>query len=235
MLMFVMVDGIDGSGKRTIVEAMRDELLSKGSTCFDLGQWCTEHHELPTPQDMQEANVLIGVEPTYTWIGAAIRNEMVRNGREYTTRDIANAFSLDRLVLYKRCYLPALERGMTILAERGVSSSIVYQPAADPSIHLQDLLALSGNALTLQHAPDHLIIASLDPATAMERLAQRSNKHDEHIYEKEAFLRTLHERYHSDWFKKLFTDRGTQVHFLDTSGTIEEVRTAAAALLMQLV
>lgn len=230
-----MVDGIDGSGKRTIVEAMRDQLIATGATCFDIGEWCKSHHELPSSEAMAQARVVIGVEPTYAWTGAAIRQEMVRSGNDYRTADIAAAFSLDRLVLYKRCYLPARERGATILAERGVSSSLVYQPAADPSITLEHELSLSGNALAMEHAPDHLVIALLDPKIAMERLARRSQKQDKHIYEKEAFLRTLHERYQSDWFKKLFTDRGTHVHFLDTSPSIEEVRTAARALLMQLV
>jgi thymidylate kinase len=233
--MFVMVDGIDGSGKRTIVEAMRDELLSKGKICFDLGEWSKVHHALPELSDIQHANAIIGVEPSYAWAGAAIRDEMVRNGRGYTSRQIAEAFSTDRLTLYRRCYLPALEHGSTILTERGVSSSIAYQPAADPALSLEDVLAMSGNAFALKYAPTHLVVASLDPRMAIERLNKRSTKADDAVFEKEPFLQTLHERYHSDWFKKLFTDRGTHVHFLDTSTSIEEVRTAARALLMQLV
>ena len=230
-----MVDGIDGSGKRTIVEAMRETMESKGKKCFDVGEWCKLHHELPTAEQMREASVIIGVEPTYAWTGAAIRYEMVREGREYHPRDIANAFALDRLVLYKRCYLPALERGATVLAERGVSSSIIYQPAADASITLEEILSLTGNAMAMRHAPDHLIVASLDPIIAMDRLTRRANKQDEHIYEKEAFLRLLNERYTSDWFRELFTSHGTKLHFLNSNKTINDVRSDAKILCLSLL
>lgn len=222
--MLVIVDGIDGSGKRTIVEAMREYFVSQGRTGFDIGEWSKAHHALPSANDMAGANLIIGVEPSYVWAGAAIREEMVKNGRPYRSVEIAEAFSVDRLTIYRRCYLPMLEAGVTIIAERGVSSSIVYQPAADPSLSLEKVLAMSGNAFAMENRPDHLIIATLDPKVAVERLAKRSGKNDDAIFEKETFLRTLHERYTSDWFQKLFTDRGTQVHYLDTSGSFDEVK-----------
>ena len=226
-----MVDGIDGSGKRTIVEAMVNHLADQGKQVFDIGEWSKVHHTLPNAKDMADAEVIVGVEPSYAWAGSAIREEMVRNGRGYSSAEIACAFSLDRLTLYRRCYLPLLKRGATIIAERGVASSIVYQPAADQSISTEDILALNGNVLAMKHAPTHLVIASVDPAIAMQRLTGRSEKNDDAVFEKESFLRVLDERYKSDWFKKLFTDRGSQIHYLDTSPSIDVVKNSARSLL----
>ena len=59
--MLIMVDGIDGSGKRTIVEAMQQHLESLGRVSFDIGEWSKAHHTLPEPKDMAGANLLIGV------------------------------------------------------------------------------------------------------------------------------------------------------------------------------
>lgn len=230
-----MVDGIDGSGKHTIVEAMGEQLQSQGHTSFDIGEWSKVHHELPSAELMKDADVIIGVEPSYVWTGAAIRYELVRADKTYSARAIACAFSLDRLVLYKRCYLPALERGTTIIAERGVSSSLVYQPASDETLSVEELLTLPGNTLAMQHAPDHLVIATLDPQIAMQRLGKRSNKQDDHVFEQEAFLKTLHERYHSAWLQKCFTDRGTKIHFLDTHKSIDAVCIEAKKLCSSLL
>lgn len=229
-----MVDGIDGSGKRTIVEAMLAHLVSQGRTSFDIGEWSKEHHRLPEPAEMAHADVIIGVEPSYAWTGAAIRYEMVRNNKSYTSRQIAEAFSVDRLTIYERCYLPLLARGATIIAERGVSSSIAYQPAADPTLPLEEVLAMSGNAFALKHRPDHLIIATLDPAIALTRLAKRSGKQDDASFEKEPFLRLLAERYQSSWFRELFTSVGTHLHTIDTSGTIDDAHTKTITLLQSL-
>lgn len=229
--MFVMIDGIDGSGKRTIVEAMVNHLAHQGKQVFEIGEWSKVHHALPSIDDMKQAEVIVGVEPSYAWIGSAIREEMVKNGRGYSSAEIASAFSLDRLTLYRRCYIPLLERGATIIAERGVSSSIVYQPAADPSILVEEILALNGNALAMKHAPTHLVIASVDPQIAMQRLAGRSEKNDDAVFEKESFLRVLDERYKSDWFKKLFTDQGSHLHYLDAAQSINDVRSSAINLL----
>lgn len=226
-----MVDGIDGSGKRTIVEAMVAHEAEQGKQVFDIGEWSKIHQALPSVEDMSGAEVIVGVEPSYAWTGATIRYEMVKNGHGYTSRQIAEAFSIDRLTLYRRCYLPLLERGATIIAERGVSSSIVYQPAADPTLLLEEVLAMSGNAFALENAPTHLVIASLDPATAMQRLAKRTSKQDDAIFEHESFLRVLNQRYQSDWFKKLFTDRGTQIHYLSTAQSVDQVRASVVSLL----
>ena len=226
-----MVDGIDGSGKRTIVEAMVEHFAEQGKRIFDIGEWSKIHHVLPTIDDMKDAEVVIGVEPSYVWTGAAIRYELIRNGQGHAMREITQAFAIDRQILYRRCYLPILERGGILITERGVSTSIVYNPAMDETVTLADVLVLEGNELAMQHAPDHLVIASLHPSIAMERLGARASKKDDAIFEKEAFLHTTHERYHSDWFKKLFEDRGTKVHHLDTSPSMTDVKRAAKNLI----
>lgn len=232
--MLVMVDGIDGSGKQTIVQAMACELQRRGQSVFNIGEWSKARGCLPEPSEFAAAHVIIGVEPSYAWTGAAIRQEMIRADRAYHPRDIAAAFAQDRLVLYRRCYLPALAAGKTIIAERGLSSSLVYQPAMDPTISIEELLSLTGNALAMDHAPNHLIIAILEPKTALARLAQRNEKKDESIFEREPFLRQLDERYRSAWFRELFMNRGTIIHEINTAGSFEEVEKTTLSVLSQI-
>lgn len=233
--MFIMVEGIDGSGKGTIVRLMAEHLATVGKSIFNLSEWAKTNGRLPKLDEIGAAEVVVGGEPTHAWIGAAIRQEMIRNGHGYATADIATAFSLDRLTLYHRSYLPALDAGKWIIAERGVASSLVYQPAADASVTLEYELALSGNAFTLEHAPDHLVIAKIDPNTAVERLAKRDGKQDDHIYERADFLKQISGRYESDWLRELFESRGTKIHFIDTNGSLEETQQQTISLLESLI
>lgn len=223
--MFIMVEGIDGSGKSTIVDAVLEFFRGQGKSVFDIKAWAKEHRGLPEPGQFDAFDVVSGHEPTYAWIGACIRGEMTaKNGRDYESRDIAGAFALDRLVLYTRCYLPALKNGKIIIADRGVATSLVYQPVMDQTISDEEVRTLHGNAFALEHAPDHMFVASVDPRIAIERALGRPDKQDNSIFEKESLLRAFHERYHSDWFRNLFETRGTKLHFVDTNGTLEDTR-----------
>lgn len=231
--MFLMIEGIDGSGKSTVFKDVVAFLSEHGKTIFDLPEWSKKTGGLPTLEDIGSADIIASCEPTRAWIGQGLREEMIhtKSGRAYTTAEIASAFALDRLLLYRRCYIPALKSGKMIVSDRGVATSLVYQAATDPEISGMELAALHGNALALAHAPDHLIIADLDPEHAMERINSRGNQTDSHIFEKIDLLRRFRDGYRSDWFKQLFASRGTTVHYLDTSGSMEETKEKTLALL----
>lgn len=234
--MFLMIEGIDGSGKSTIVDAVLEYFRGQNKRVFDIKAWVKENRELPEPGQFDGFDVMAGHEPTYGWIGACIRSEMTaKNGRTYESRDIAAAFALDRLVLYTRCYLPALKNGKIIVADRGVATSLVYQPVMDKSITDEEVRSLHGNAFALEHAPDHLLIADVDPKIAIDRALGRLEKQDNSIFEKESLLATFHDRYHSDWFRDIFEARGTKVHFIDTSGSLENTRERTRDLIATLL
>lgn len=215
-----MIDGIAGSGKSTLLRAAQEWAKGCGHRVFDLAAWSKEHAEPPRFEDLAEHDVFFTFEPTRQWAGAAIRFEMSRADMPYSGTSLAHAFALDREIMYKRLVIPALTAGKTVVQDRGVSSSVVYQPIMQDALPLEELLALPGNALALAHAPSHLILTKLDPAVAIERIKKRDEE-SKGVFADLAYLRRVDERFRSDWFQTLFQSRGTIVQELDTGATRE--------------
>jgi len=235
--MFIIIDGIDGSGKDTILDAWVAHLAAQNKKIFHLKEWWKAHHAHPEPEDLEGYDVLTSAEPTYVWFGAAIRQEFIRaSKRKYSAKAIASAFSLDRLVLYKRVILPAQKRGMLIVQSRGVSTTLAYQTAQDdPDVTPEYIMKLRGNAFALKHAPDVLFIADLNPAIAIQRLAARSEKQDKAIFEKKEMLEKLRANFRADWYRKIFESRGTRVVHFPTDSDIATMKQNAVAELQRLL
>ncbi|KYK27219.1 hypothetical protein AYK26_04110 [Euryarchaeota archaeon SM23-78] len=219
---FVIIDGPDGSGKTTIVHGITDYLKNKGKKVFDLKEYWKTSHTLPEPEELYIYDVIISAEPTYSLVGGAIRDELVKeNKRHYSAFATATAFSLDRLILYKRIIIPLLEQGKTIIQDRSVTTSIVYQPIQAEPLSLKKLLSLEGNELALKYRPDLLIIADTQPEVCLKRLSERAQK-DHAVFENLDFQTKAYKRFMSKWFSKLFKDRGSRVVYLDAGKSIRE-------------
>lgn len=215
-----MVDGIDGSGKASIIKSLTDWAENKKLKILDLKNYWKTKHTFPEPEEISEYDVIISAEPTFSMVGQAIREEIVReNNRAYSAWTTAEAFSLDREILYRRVIIPALEQGKIIFQERGVTTSIVYQPVQKESIELEKILELPGNKLALEYRPDLIIIATVDPKEAIKRLAER-NKKDNSIFEKLPFLEKVDERFTAPWFRELMEARGSKIVYLKTDKTV---------------
>ncbi|MDD5086979.1 MAG: hypothetical protein PHV16_04465 [Candidatus Nanoarchaeia archaeon] len=213
---FVMVDGLDGSGKGVIVNALRKWAEEKNLNILDLKDFCDENKRLPKPNEITDYDAIISCEMTNCWIGSALREEIVRNNkRDYSILSTAQAFALDREILYKRVLIPALKQGKYVFQKRGVISSIVYQPLQG-SIALSEIMKMPGNRLAIQNAPGLLLIAVVAPETVMYRLKQRE-KQDSAIFEEINFQRKLEQRYNSQWLKNLFENHGSKVIYIDTN------------------
>lgn len=232
---FIMIDGIDGSGKSTVVTAIREWAKACNHRIFDLNAWCKEHENLPRFDEVADHDVFFLHEPTKVWVGAAIRQEMIGAGSMYTGIEQAYGFSLDRLILYRRLIIPALLAGKRVISDRGVTTSIVYQPEMPGGPTLEELLALPGNVQALEHRPDDLIITTIPPVKALARLSARKDGDPTQIYEHLELLTKFDERYRADWFAKLFTDRGTIMHRLDTDCPIDEARRRAITLVSSIL
>ena len=228
---FIVVDGVTGSGKSTILRAIKAWSASCQHKTFDLEEWSQTHHDPPTFDDVKDADVLYTFEPTKTWIGSAIRKELSRTDKPYSAMELAQAFSLDRLLMYKRLILPALEAGKTIVQDRSVTSSIFIQLSQEPrTLTIEELLALPGNALALEHAPDILVLTHVKPETAAQRLQARANE-SKGVFEDPELLRRMAGVISSEWFSKLFADRGTAVHHFDADIPKDEMEQRAQALI----
>ncbi len=225
---FIMFDGLDGSGKSTLVGAFRETFEEQGLRIFDLAAWSREHNRLPLPEDCGSAEVVLSAEPTKAWLGAAIREELIRQGTNYPDLTITEAFALDRLILYQRLLIPLRAAGKMIVQDRGVSSSIAYQPLR--GVTLKTVLSFPGNQLALAQAPDLLVIARCPVEKALVRLAGRINKKDNVIFEQKAFLQKLAQRYESPGFRRLWKEHCTRLQYLDTDLPLPEMIKSAKNL-----
>lgn len=209
---FVMIDGIDGSGKSTVLTTWQSMLMQEGRPIFVLKDFWKEQNRHPLLEEIPEGTfAIISAEPTSVWAGAAIRQEMVaRSDRTYTPRAIAEAFALDRLVLYTRVLLPALRRGMHVIQDRGVSTSLCYQ-SVQGDFPLAEIAKIEGNAFALSHPPDVLMLMDVSPDVCMARLSKRLDKQDDAIFEELPFMKKVDACFRSDAFVTQFTSRGTIV------------------------
>jgi dTMP kinase len=224
----VTIDGIDGAGKGTLVKGLASHFEYEGRKVCDLSNYCKKNKSLPEFSEIAGYDVLLSNEPTYSWVGLAIRDEIISdNKRDYSPLDTATSYSLDRLILYKRIIIPALNEGLLVINDRSVTTSIVYQPIQDekktePVELLAQIMELSGNKLALEYRPDLLLIASLAPQTAVERLAARVQKNDKSIFDRLDFLIKADQRFRSEWFRRIFESRGSRVAYIDMNTTIED-------------
>lgn len=219
----VIADGLDGSGKGAIVDALGEWAESTGMSVLDL-----RDGELPEPEDVSGYGAILSAEPTHSFVGKAIRDEMVReNNRKYSAWSLAYAFSIDREILYKRVIIPAITAGKHVFQERGVITSFVYQPVQE-KIQLSELMRLPGNKLAMQYPPDLLIIPKIKPETVMARLGVRG-KRDNSIFENISFQTKISDRYSSEWLKSLFEKYGSRVAYIDTDepNTIHDTKKKA--------
>ena len=140
--MFVTFEGVDGCGKSTQAELLRDALVAEG----------------------REA--ILTREPGGTELGERAR-ELVLNGPTMTPWAEAALFAAARAELVARIILPALERGADVISDRYVDSSLAYQGIAR-GIGIEHVLEL--NLHVVQGLmPDRTVLLLLDPDEAARR------------------------------------------------------------------
>ena len=103
--MFVTFEGLDGSGKTTQVELLRERLEAEG-------------HEVVAVR-----------EPGGTELGEGIRT-LLLHGSHMTAWAEAALYAAARAELVDEVIAPALERGADVLCDRYVDSSLAYQGVA---------------------------------------------------------------------------------------------------------
>ncbi len=223
--LFIMIDGIDGSGKSTIIAGVSEWFKKSNLKIFDLKDYWKKHKTYPELHKVLEADVILSAEPTSVWVGEAIRQELIHDSaaEKYSAEMTAQAFSIDRAVLYRRILIPALKMGKIIIQDRGVATSLIYQPIQNGKISIKKVIKFEGNSLALSWSPDVLFIADIKPEIAMARLRKRVGKHDQMIFEKLAFQKKIHTRFKSQWFKFLIKKYGSDVCYLDASKPPKEM------------
>ena len=140
--MFVTFEGVDGSGKSTQAELLRDALAAEGR------------------------EVVLTREPGGTEIGERVRG-LVLNGPDMTSWAEAALFAAARAELVATVIRPALDRGADVIADRYVDSSLAYQGIAR-GVGVEHVLEL--NLHVVQGLmPDLTFLLLLDPSEAAHR------------------------------------------------------------------
>jgi dTMP kinase len=141
---FIVFEGIDGSGKSTHIKLLAEELRGRG------------------------LHVLETSEPSKDRIGTFIREYAERNGERFTLETETLLFAADRYEHVKQVIAPALKRGMVVISDRYFYSSIAYQGAT--GIDLDWIREMNRFA----PRPDLGILLDITPEHSLERVNDRA-------------------------------------------------------------
>ena len=143
--MFVTFEGLDGSGKSTQAELLRDALAAEGR------------------------DVVLTREPGGTELGEKVRG-LLLDGVEVSPWAETMLFAAARAELVERVIEPALQRGADVICDRYVDSSLAYQGIAR-GLGVERVLELNLQAIR-GLLPDRTILLLLDPDRSVERAGE---------------------------------------------------------------
>ena len=231
-----VLEGLDGIGKglvqRTILEfeKKRGKTISLPTDFFGF----LEDFEVSFEENKNLSNahpgehILDCCEPTYLGVGKAIRQEIIANNtRSYPSEIKIQSYSIDRLVLMRRCIIPFLEHSQDVVESRNFASTLCYQSleALEEGSSIEDvrnrILEHPGSQIELEYAPDLLIISTINDVSELITRLQKREKKDKCEFENLNFQRKLKPFYEDPWIKELFEEHGTRVAYLD-AGISEE-------------
>ena len=140
--LFITIEGVEGSGKTTVAEAIVNNLSRKGLT------------------------VVVTAEPGTTLVGSQIR-QLLATVSERTAWTEAFLFLADRAEHVAKVIKPALERGEIVLCDRFTDSTIAYQGfgLGLPLEWLTQLNSIATNGLV----PDLTLLLDIDPEMGLKR------------------------------------------------------------------
>jgi dTMP kinase len=204
---FVVLEGVDGCGKSTQLEA--------------LSRW------LPTSGLLAAgAELVVTREPGGTALGAALRQLLLHPPGEAAPQPMAELllYAADRAQHVEQCIRPALEAGHWVLSDRFSGSTAAYQ-GYGRSLDLASVAQLEQLA-TGGLAPDLTLWLELPLAESLRRRGERTADRIE--ASGEVFLQRV-----IDGFAVLAAGRGWRR--VDATGTPEQVAAACRGLLAELV
>ncbi|MFZ8835211.1 MAG: dTMP kinase [Candidatus Caldipriscus sp.] len=151
---FITFEGIDRSGKSTLISAIKERLLKRG---------------------IKEEKILITKEPGGTDFAELLRDILAKN---VDREPLAELFALlsARYDHTKRKIIPALREGKIVICDRYSDSTFAYQVFGKG---LEYYLVTHLNKIaSLKLKPDLTILIDLDPKIALERLKDKRDHYE---------------------------------------------------------
>ena len=152
---FIAIEGVDGSGKTTTTQAMCEFLNSKG---------------IPS---------ITTKEPGNTPLGDKIRELLLHEDHIESRWTKTFLFMASRAELIKQVIYPALKEGKTVITDRYVTSTAIYQWAAKTnpfSVGMHKVIKMHDYSLHLW--PDITVIIDIDRKTSESRRSARGTGTD---------------------------------------------------------
>ena len=180
---FITVEGIDGSGKTTVVEALEEEFSDVHRTA----------------------------EPSELWTGKQVRRAISNDG-DADPLTTFYLFMADRVHHIEREVKPAVEDGQIVLSDRYADSTRVYQPLAladhveNPDEFIQQTME------PWDYEPDLTIYIELPPGIAIGRVEgnEKYEKIDFIEEVKENYEELLNSEEHGNRFVRIDGDQSKQ-------------------------
>jgi len=141
--LFLVFEGIDGSGKDTHIKLLSEELRQQGQ------------------------NVLETAEPSDNEVGALLRRYQRKSGRRLPAETEALLYTADRYEHVKNVVEPALRKGQIVLSNRYFYSTLAYQGAM--GVDLDWIREMNRFA----PKPDAAILLDILPEFSLQRLKRR--------------------------------------------------------------
>lgn len=171
---FFAFEGIDGSGKSTQIQLLKERIEAAGTRCMETR------------------------EPTDGPIGSLIHQCMTgrTSANEQTLAALFAADRLDHLLNKTDGLCQKLQAGLSILSDRYILSNYAYQSVQVP---LEWLMQLNSQATQLLK-PDCYIFIDVEPEISLERMAK--GRFHRELYETRERLTEVRNRYF-DLFSRL--------------------------------
>ncbi len=163
---FIVFEGLDGSGKGTMLALTAKWLFSN-----------TEYDK-----------ILLTREPTYSGVGRQIR-KILKSDRDPLDKAklMLTLYLEDRKEHLEKVIKPALQLGSIVLCDRYKYSTMCYQHAQ--GIELSKIIALHRNMLV----PDITLILDVDVDIALQRIAYERKTREK--FESKSFLEEIRQNY----------------------------------------
>jgi dTMP kinase len=191
---FISFEGSEGCGKSTQIQHLAERLRRDGQ------------------------RVLLTREPGGTEIGEQLRHLLQHSkaGHAMAAETELLLFTASRAQLVRESIIPALADGVTVLADRFLDSTTVYQGVAR-RLDSAQVAAINGFAVGPLR-PDVTIILDLDPAVACCRLLQRTLELDRMESQPSAFFEAVRAGYLA-----VARENPARVRLLDGAESVETV------------
>ena len=149
--MFITLDGVDGTGKSTQIEL--------------LTQWLRSHHS-------QE--VVICRDPGSTSLGEAVRELLLESDLPMHRRSEMLLFMTARAQLVEEVIRPALDEGKTVICDRFLLATVVYQGYAG-GLAIDDIWRV-GEVTTGGLEPDLTLLLDMPVEQAVQRIQREPDR-----------------------------------------------------------